>query len=236
MGSGYLWADDTAPAHVRSAEPGGLVRMPSPRPPWLVVYTAPGRVLVTGWPGRLWRVEIMPPAAEPERAALAEITARIAPGAGYTHASRVEVVAEVSPALPFGAHGDAVARVVEAGQALDEPTAHRLAEARRPEAGRAYVHAWLRWSAEPRGWGVNSPVGSGLGLLGTVVQASARLRGGPGAWVVDGDGENVVAEPWCSAYGALREAALAYGAPHLVDGAARELLAAPWDTVYGPLR
>ena len=236
MVSGYLWVDESAPDHARSAKAGGLVRMPSPRPPWLVVYTAPDRVLVNRWPGRLWQVEIVPPESEPEVAALAEITARIVPGAGYTHASCVEGGAEVSPALPFGAHGTAVARVVEAGQALDEPTAHRLAAARSPEAGHAYTAAWRRWSELPRGWGLHSPVGSGLGLLGTVVQASARLRGGPGAWVVDGDGEHVVAEPWDSAYGALREAALAYGAPQLVDGAARELLAAPWDTVYGPLR
>ncbi len=236
MESGYLWVDEAAPAYAAAAAAGGLVRMPSPRPPWLVVYAAPDRVLVNRWPGRLWRVEIVPPASEPERAALAEVTAGIAPCAGYTNASCVEMIAEVSPALPFGAHGDAVVRAVEAGQALTEPTAHRLATARHPEAGRAYVAAWRRWSAEPRGCGLGSPVGSGMGLLGSVVEAAARRRGRPGAWVVDGDGEHVVAEPWGRAYAALREAALTYGAPHLVDDTAHATLSAAWNTVYGPIR
>lgn len=233
MGSGYLWVDDAAPEHERAARVGARLRMPAPRPPWLVVHETPGRILVNRWPGRLLRVEPVPPASGEERAALTSAVAGIRPGASYTHAVCVDVVAELSPALPFGEHGDAVARVVEAGQALDEPTADRLARARHGDAADACRAAWRRWLTGPRTSGPGSPVGSGFGLLHRVVRDSAGSRGRPGAWVVDAEGEDVVAEPWESAYGALREAAMAFGAPDLADGAAREAMSRAWHAVYG---
>ncbi|MBV1850569.1 hypothetical protein [Catellatospora tritici] len=235
MPSGYLWVDHAAPEHERAARVGGRVRMPVLRPPWLVVYQEPGRVLVNRWPGRLLRVEVVPAQSEQERAVVAAVSARIRPDAGYTHAACVDVVAELSPALPFGPDGEAVVRVVEAAQALDEPTAHRLARARHGDAAHGYRAAWQRWLAGTRPAGLGSPVGSGLGLLHQVVRDSARSHGGPTAWVVDGDGEDVVAEPWQSAYAALREAALAYGAPDLLDGATGRALSTAWQAVYGRL-
>ncbi|GHJ42904.1 hypothetical protein Cs7R123_02460 [Catellatospora sp. TT07R-123] len=233
--AGYLWVDHAAPEHERAAEVGGRVRLPELRPPWLVVYETPGRVLVNRWPGRLLHVETVPAASEAERSALAEVTARIVPGAGYTNAVCVDVVAELSPALPFGTYGEAVVRVVEAALALDEPTAHRLAEARHRDAEDACRAAWRRWSEQPKTWGVGSPVGSGFGLLHRLVRDSARERGGQDAWVVDGDGDEEAAEPWRSAYGALREAAMAHGAPDLCDSAARTAMSTAWNAVYGPM-
>ncbi|MDI1465160.1 hypothetical protein QEZ54_29745 [Catellatospora sp. KI3] len=231
--SGYLWVDHAAPEHERAARVGGRVRMPQPRPPWLVVYEHPGRILVNRWPGRLLLVEIAPAESAPEREALAAETARIRPGAGYTHAVSVDVVAELSPALPFGPGGEAVVRVVEAARALDEPTAHRLAAARDPGAADGYRSAWRRWQEGSRPDGPGSPVGSGLGLLHQLVKAGAQSRGGADAWVVDGDGEEIVAEPWASAGAALREAAVAYGAPDLLDSAAGAALSTAWNAVYG---
>lgn len=233
MAPGYLWVDHAAPEHERAAEVGGLVRLPEARPPWLVVYEAPEQILVNRWPGRLFSVRVPPPATVGERATLAEVTARILPGAGYTNAMAVDVVEELSPALPFGPYGEAVTRVLDAARALDEPTAHRLARARHGAAGDACRAAWQRWLAEPRPSGVGSPIGSGFGLLHRLVKDSAHARGGPGAWIVDGDGEEEAAEPWASAYGALREAALAYGAPDLLDSAAGALMSTAWNAVYG---
>ncbi|WP_155368186.1 hypothetical protein [Catellatospora vulcania] len=232
---GYLWVDHAAPEHERAARVGGRVRMPTMSPPWLVVYETPGRILVNRWPGRLLRVDVVPAASEQESAALAAMVAGISLGAGHTNATCVEVVAELSPALLFGAHGDAVVRVVEAAQTLDEPTAHRLAGARDRDAPEFFRAAWRHWLAEPRAAGAGSPIGSGFGLLHQVVRHSARSRGGPRAWLVDADGEDVVAEPWESAYCALREAAMAYGAPDLRDGAARAAMSTAWNTVYGSM-
>ncbi|MFC7245060.1 hypothetical protein ACFQO7_21505 [Catellatospora aurea] len=235
MDSGYLWVDHSAPEHVRTAQVGGHVRQPEARPPWLVVYESPGRVLVNRWPGRLFAVRIRPAATAGERAALAEVTARIRPGAGYTNAMAVDVIEELSPALMFGADGDAVVRVLDAARALDEPTAHRLARARHPDAGDACRAAWQRWRDDTPPCGLGSPIASGFGLLHRLVCDSARARGGPGAWIVDGDGEEEAAEPWKSAYGALREAAMAYGAPDLSDSDSGTIMAAAWIEVYGHL-
>ncbi|MFD0591801.1 hypothetical protein ACFQZ4_03865 [Catellatospora coxensis] len=198
-----------------------------------MVYESPGRVLVNRWPGRLFAVRTQPASTAGERVALAEVTARILPGAGYTNAMVVDVVEELSLALMFGAGGDAVVRVLDAARALDEPTAHRLARARNSGAGDACRAAWQRWRDQPRPWGLGSPIGSGFGLLHRLVSDSARARGGPAAWVVDGDGEEEAAEPWASAYGALREAAMAYGAPDLMDGDSGKIASAAWIEVYG---
>ncbi|MEV4411503.1 hypothetical protein [Catellatospora sp. NPDC049609] len=234
MVPGYLYVDHTDPEHPRAVA-GGRVTLPAPRPPWLLVHRSLDQMLVTRWPVRLFRVAEVPPATERERAVLADAVAELLPIAGFTRAACVDVLEELSPALLFGPYGAAVARVLDAGCALDEQTAHRLAQARHRNAEQAYRAAWRRWLDGPRVSGASSPVGSGFALLHRVVGDSARLRGRPGAWVVDGDGEDVVAEPWRAAFSALLEAAMAYGAPDLSDGAAGVAMSTAWHAVYGPM-
>ncbi|MFI1653369.1 hypothetical protein ACH4ZU_00325 [Streptomyces sp. NPDC020472] len=227
--------------------------LPSFEPPWLVVDHVLERVLVVRWPGRLFRVEVVPPATAEERAAMARAAENLRPDAGYTRAVSVDLVEELSPSVLFGRHGDAVRRVLDAGRDLDEERARRLAGARPPASDRAYSAAWDRWLAEqPKGArhhgrdhgstlavsGVGpstSPIGHGFSVLCHTVRTSAKLHGGAGVYAVDEDGDEVLADPWHTALGALLDAAMAFGAPRCVDGEGATVLKAAWNSVFGPV-
>ncbi|MGG2464738.1 hypothetical protein ACO0M4_34105 [Streptomyces sp. RGM 3693] len=176
----------------------------------------------------------------------------LASHAGYTRALAIDLLEELSPSVLFGPHGDAVRRVIEAGSALDEAGARALASARHPAAEREYGKAWHRWLAEQpaaapyrnldHAWTLSipgagpsrSPIGHGFSLIWKTVSASAQDRGSPGSLTLDEDGDQVLADPWETALGALLDAAMALGAPHLVDREAVTVLTAAWNTVFNP--
>ncbi|MFI5532146.1 hypothetical protein ACIA8O_26795 [Kitasatospora sp. NPDC051853] len=186
-----------------------------------------------------------------ERAAVARAAENLRPDAGYTRAVSIDLLEELPPSLLFGPHGDAVCRVLEAGCALGTEDAHRLASARRPAADRTYSTAWDRWLVDqPAGASYQgqgharvvavpgagpspSPIGRGFSVLAGAVRRSARLRGGAGAYGTDEDGDEVLLAPWPTALGALLDAAMAFGAPHLVDGQAAAVLTTAWKAVFG---
>ncbi|WP_190123867.1 hypothetical protein [Streptomyces inusitatus] len=186
-----------------------------------------------------------------ERAAVARAAENLRSDAGYTRAISVDLLEELSPSVLFGPHGAAVCRVLEVGYGLDEEGARRLASARHPAADRAYGTAWDRWLAEqpkdapcqgegharlmavPGAGPSQSPIGHGFSVLVDAVRGSARLRGGPDADATDEHGDEVLMDPWRTALGALLDAAMALGAPHLVDGQVGTVLTSAWNAVLG---
>lgn len=191
------------------------------------------RVIVARWPGRLFRVVSVPPRTAEERAATARAAEGLVPHAGYTPVLAVEVLAELDPTILFGPRGAAVAGVIEVARSLTVDVAQRLADAVHPDAGAAYGRAWDTWLStrdKGRTSPVGSPVGGGFSVLSTAVNASAQRHG---AFFVDGDGENVLAEPWESASHALLHAAMALGAPELAGPTDAAVLVAAWESTIG---
>ncbi|WP_057241198.1 MULTISPECIES: hypothetical protein [unclassified Kitasatospora] len=248
--AGFVLVTAKDPDYLKVATVGDRVMLPSFEPPWIVVDHTLERVLVTRWPGRLFRAEVVPPATDEERAAMARAGENLRPDAGYTRAFAVDLREEISPSLLFGPHGDAVIRVLAAGLALDEEGARSLASARHPAAGQEYSKAWHRWLAELRDTAhyrdqdhastlsihgaapSGSPIGCGFSVLWQTVRTSAELRCRAGSFTIDEDGDEVLLDPWRTALGALLDAAMAFGAPHLVDSHAAAVLTTAWNVVF----
>ncbi|MDH2428429.1 hypothetical protein [Sphaerisporangium sp. TRM90804] len=248
--AGFLFVDDEAPDHLKAAVAGARVTLPSSGPPYILVSHTLERVLPTRWPGRLFRAEVVPPATDEERAAMARAAGNLRPDAGYTRAIAVDVLEEISPSVLFGPHGDAVIRVLAAGMALDGRGARGLASARHHAADREYGRAWDRWLAgQPNGGPYlgrdhastlsipgagpfSSPIGDGFSLVWRAVGKSAGLRGGEGAFGVDDEGDRVLLNPWWTAGAALLDAAMAFGAPRLLDDHTATVLTTAWSAVF----
>ncbi len=245
MVDGFVYVPHDAPGPMRSAAPGQRVTKPTLEPPWLVVDHALETVVVARWPGRLFRVTVVPPRTDPERATMIRIAQELLPSAGYSRALAVDVVEELPAAMLFGRHGDAVAAVLTFAALLTEDLAADLASRRDPDAARAYRAAWQRWQSgarrekaavDPSGVlavqgpeRAGSPVNNGFLVLDDVVRTAAKRRG-TDALVAD-DGDLVLAEPWSTAESALIEAAMALGAPDLVTEAEAEALTVAWRAV-----
>src|SRR5690348_16795315 len=97
---------------------GMRVTLPSLGPPWIAVDHSLEHVHVAHWPGRLFRADVVPPATDEERAAMARAAAGLRADASYTRALAVDLLAEISPSVLFGPHGNAVIRVIGVGGGL----------------------------------------------------------------------------------------------------------------------
>lgn len=241
---GYMYVADAEADAMRDAAAGHEVRV-ARQGPWLVVDHELSSVVVAKWPGRLWLVEAIDPITPAEMKALG---ATLTSDAGYTRAAAIRVVEEANVATLFGAHGDAVVKVIAAAQALSLDTATRLSAARDAEAAKAQTRVWKRWLAKQsppiveRGDDLDgtlsvgrmrSPVGCGLMVVHNEVGKRAEAIAGKTAWIVEkGSDDAWLAEPWAGASNAMVDAALAFGAPELVDED-REILSKAWRSIIG---
>jgi hypothetical protein len=143
---GFVYVEDECPGVMAGATAGSRVSKTSSEPPWIVVDRSLEQIIVARWPGRLFRVAVVPPSSAAERAAMALAAQGQVPDAGYVRALAVDVLAELPPAQLFGAHGRAIVEVIEVARSLTEDRAQLLASAAHPAAGDAYSAAWSRWT------------------------------------------------------------------------------------------
>ena len=219
---------------MRAAAAGGVARNDDDGPPWIVVDHAIDSIVLSKWPGRLWKVEVVKAAPEQARA-----------DAGYTRAVAVRVIEEMPLAVLFGAHGDAVLDVIAKASAVTIEQVAALDAAADAEARAAYSRAWSRWLGEDEsddlhadtlaafsGAGGRSPIGSGFTVLHTVIAEWAHALAGEAAFVEDEEGDPMFAPEWQSAVDAFLHAAMALGAPETASTDSRVLTAA-WEAVFG---
>jgi hypothetical protein len=109
---GYSYVAHGSGGALAAARVGERVRNPNRQPPWLIVDHALSNVMVTSWPGRLLRVEVVDAATERDGAG------GLVADAGYTRAVEVAIVDELPAWQLFGEHGQALARVIDAALLL----------------------------------------------------------------------------------------------------------------------
>lgn len=240
--TGYIYVPGgTADPRFLKASEGDEIRNPTREAPYIVVSHSTDDVLVTDWPGTLWRAEVVD-ALKPQGHT-----------GDYTRAVAVRLIERVPTHTLFGSHGEGVAWVADRARDLTREEAALLAEARAPQAGQLYSKAWLNWdnlAADKRDYtewegiiGVGSeapvsPVRRGLSAVFNCICARALETDGDDAWYTgDGPEEDPdmhLAEPWATASLALIEAAMALGAPDLLPVEDRAVLTAPWHRLTGP--
>ncbi|MES2445018.1 MAG: hypothetical protein V4574_19505 [Pseudomonadota bacterium] len=233
---GFVYAGDAEDGPMRDAREGAIVRVDGHGPPVIVVNHDPASVIVTRWPGRLWRVRIVEPSPPGDQPL---------PHARYTRALAVAVGQEADVATLFGPHGRDVVRVLDVAPKLDRPQAETLARHRHPQAPAAYDRVWRRWLkqagiegdfADLDGalalGGQGSPINQGLSLLHNLVFKRAQAMDGDRA--TEADDEDIwLAAPWDGAGTVLGDAALALGAPQAVGNVDRIILLQGWERVFG---
>lgn len=245
---GYMYVDESDRGPMYRAAAGAQVRQGSLGPPWLVVHHRLDSVHIARWPGRLYRVGGRAPESAEQRAALARAAAGLLPTAGYTRVLAVDVLAELDPRTLFGPHGGAVADIIDVARTLDAQRAQHLADSTAPGTEEIYSRVWTRWLARQPGgspyldrdheWTLavpgagpsGSPIGSGFSVIWDTVRRRAQQLA-TDAFIIDDEGDEVLAEPWSTAAATLLDAAMAYGAPDLMAASEQAVLTAAWRTV-----
>jgi hypothetical protein len=246
---GFVYVPDEDNGIMAKARAGARISLSDRRPPWIVVDHSIDSVLIARWPGRLWRVRIVDPVNDDDvRAAGA---GKLLPSAGYKRAIAVDVVEEIQSSRLFGVQGEAVCVVIAQASQLDLAQAKSLAEARHPDAGKAYSDAWNTWlisvggTSSHRGedltgtlgisaGGFRSPINCGFSVLHRTISIRAESLAGGSAFVIDEEGERYLEPTWSAASAALLEAAMAFGAPSLSREEDEHIMASAWRSVIGP--
>lgn len=240
----YLGIDDPL---LKSAVAGKCLRLPSRKPPWIVVDHHVETVIVARWPGRLWTAEATDPVSDAD---LPSASHRLVSNVWYTRAVAVTLIEELPTARLFGAHGENVCAVIEEAGRLNPDRALQFQRALDPDSGGAYSRAWTKWlptidsriqacaddCSSVLGVGAmrGSPINGGFALIDSEVRKRARTVAGEAAFIVDEDGEESIASPWSEASSALLHAAMCFGAPEFISHTDRGILARAWRKVVGP--
>lgn len=253
MREGFLYVGHNDSGPMASARAGIRVSMPTLGPPWFAVFHTLDRVLLTGWPARLFRVAMLPASTPQEQANLDFAASGIRADAGYTRVLSVEVLEELAPSILFGPQGDQVAAIADAAAGLTLSQATRLARLRHREAEAARGRVWRRWLQRRPGMESyvdeehsqvldhdGSPIGGAMSLLFGLVWKSAKKRGGADAFRPDPhpdeDSDEILQQPWYDASAALIDAAVAMGAPQLLADNEEDVLCHAWREHRRPRR
>jgi hypothetical protein len=235
---GVVFVSDADDGPMRSAKVGATVQNAGGGPPWIVVDHSVVSVIVTKWPGRLWKVEILEAAREQPHA-----------GVNYTRAVSVKVIEEMATSELFGPHGSRVYAMIERARALTTEDLAVLGASVHSLARAAYSRGWRKWLGlgEPESGdpsedyadtlavpgGTRSPIHSGFTVLHSVLAERARGLVGDAAFVVDDEGNQSFTPEWASAADAFLHAAMAFGAPELLSPTDREAITQAWRRRYG---
>jgi len=222
--TGYVFVAGVEDGPMRFAAAGKTIRNADGGPPWIVVDQSIESIVVAKWPGRLWRVSVVKAAAE-QPAAYAK----------YTRAVAVQVNDEEPLWRLFGAHGQAVCRLLERARAITLDDVALLQSAVRDEAREAYSRAWNRWLGDSHDHTATlaasdsrSPIGAGFTVLHNVIVERARTLTNGAVLTTNDDDDVVLAPDWSAASDAFLHAAMAQGAPELLSPEDAELLTAAW--------
>jgi hypothetical protein len=234
---GFVYATETEATSLQDVGVGSTVRNADAGPPWIVVNHSLAAVLVSRWPGRLLRVEILEKAKE-----------QPLPSANYTRAVAVQVLEELPACSLFGEHNAPLVEILDRIITLTLDDALALSAALEPSSSETYSFAWKNWLAKVEGNSVFrddnhedtlqvrvrcdvSPIGYALSLVSSMVLNRGRAVSGAAAITVDPEGEVELQAPWSGASSALLHAAMAYGAPDLLTQQQAAALKSPWQSL-----
>lgn len=234
---GFVFITENESIAWQGVSGGDTVRNANTEPPWIVVNHSLGAVLVSRWPGRLFRVAILEKAKE-----------QPFPYTNYTRAVAVLVVEELRACALLGERGAALAIILDRISTLTLAEAFALSIALQPLSREIYSTAWKNWLANTdrnsnypddnhedtlqiRVGNDVSPVGYALSLISSKMLNQGRAVSGPAAIAIDVEGEAELQAPWNGATSALLYAAMAYGAPDLLTLQQAAVLKFPWETV-----
>lgn len=237
LGSGFVYVPSEEEGAMAKAGPQLVVGSFSDEPPWIVVDQETTSIVVAGWPGRLWQVEILRKAPQQPLAY-----------AKYTRATAVRVLRELPLQLLFPNGGFEISKLLDATASLSLAQVENLHTQPSADAAATHDRIWDRWlgATEPGSpylgqphagtlaigsSSPHSPAGNAPSVLCTVLGKRARHLSGNAGFVTDGDDESF-APPWSGAFHALLHAVLGYGAaPSLATEEDRDCLTRAYHAV-----
>lgn len=236
---GYCYVPNESHEPIRGAYVGAVIENSSEGPPWIVVDQSLDSLIVSRWPGRLWKLEVVRPAKEQPNAS-----------ATYVRAVSVKVLEEVPVSILFGVHGQEVVKVIESARLLDVQCGLKLGAAFDSRAIDMYSEAWSRWlnglsrvdlnherddysgTLAISGARKKSPVGVAPTVLYSVLRERVKAAVGDSAFVVDEEGNESFSPEWSKVLDAFLCAVMGFGVDQIMSPQEKDVLIAAWRNTF----
>lgn len=212
------------------------------QPPYIVVDHALDSVLVTKWPGRLLKVEVLNQANEKE------INQGLVKNIWYSRTLGVEILDELPISELFNPGGIIVVKILDFASTMNDADADCLAQFDISKAHQIYSDTWNAWlkTKDPSSIHLNNnhfdtlailpknsrrTLNNSFSVIANLVWDRAKEVLGEAAFTRDEEDEFILKKSRAHARSILTQAAMAHNAAAFISEENREILLAPWSSI-----
>lgn len=243
---GYVYTSKDENELFGNAKVGDSIIKKDKKPPFIVVDHSLDTKIITQWPGKLFKVEIINPAKEKI------INKGLVKDVWYTRTYGVKILEEVEIKELFGDNGQKVEQIIDLTRNITEEKVIELSKFDKGLNKELFTKAWRNWiiiydvnhpfinddhhntiKLSPKNERYSSPIKEGLSIISSQFDIRARELVGDSAFEVDEEGEIHLSPVWASAVEKILHAGMSYASDNILSESERETLRAPFIEVLG---
>ena len=241
---GYIYTSKDENELFGNAKVGDTVIKKDKKPPFIVVDHSLDTKIITQWPGKLFKVEVINPSREKR------INEGLVKDACYTRTFGVKILEEVEIKELFGDNGEKIEIIINLTRNITEDNVLELSKFDKGMNSELFTKAWQNWikiydsnhpfvnddhfdtiKLAPKNQRYSSPIKEGLSIISSQFDIRARELVGDSAFGVNNDGEIYLQPIWAKALEKILHAGMSYASDNILTESERKKLRVPFKEV-----
>lgn len=242
---GFVYSSDEENELFKNVKVGDSIIKKDKQPPYIVVDHSLDTKIITQWPGKLYKVEIINQSKEKS------INKGLVKNVWYTRTLGVKIIKEVPIESLFGANGQKISRIIDLTRNITEQQVNAFSKYNEESNRDLFTKTWKNWimltdkenvylnddhyntlEISPKNQRYNSPIKDGLSIISSQFDIRARELVGEIAFGVDEEGERYLQPVWAKASEKLRQAGISYAEDNILTESERNKLRNPVMEVF----
>jgi hypothetical protein len=242
---GYVYVADSENELFKNVKAGDIVIKKDKSSPYIVVDHRLESIIISNWPGKLYKVEILDPSKEKD------INKGLVKNIWYTRTFGVNILEEVSVKVLFGKHGKSVVNLANFIKTITEENVINLAKFDNKDNKHLYSKAWKNWielhdKTHPfleeehintlklrlKDSSVSSPINQGLSVIANQLDKRAEELVGDSAYTTNEDGDLCLQPTWAKAQDILLHAGMSFATDPILTATERASLRNPLQHLF----
>ncbi len=230
---------------LRNSKVGDRVIKADKTPPYIVVDHAIETIIITQWPGKLFKVEVINPSKEEY------INKGLVKDVWYTRTFGVRLLKEVETKVLFGVYGHSIEQILNLTQNITKENVEELSKIESGMNRLLFSKAWQNWIKmhdihhpfanedhfdtikislinQKR----NSPINEAFAIISAQFSIRAKQLVGSSAFRLGNDGETFLQPIWANAIEKINHAAMSYASDSILSASERQDLRTPFNKVF----
>ena len=242
---GYIYVSKEENELFKGFEIGDSVIKKNKNPPYIVVDHTLDTKIITQWPGKLFKVEVINPSKEKG------INKGLVKDIWYTRTLGVKILDEVNISKLFGGNGQNIEQIIDLTRNITEEKVLAFSKYSETENRDLFTKAWRNWimlynknhpylndehyntiSLSQKNQRYSSPIKKGLSIISSQFDIRARELVGETAFGVDEEGELYLQPIWANAVEKILHAGISYASDEILSEIERRNLRKPFNEVF----